>query len=176
MKETSLENSKQIKYLQSHGYYSISKDEYEINTELPDVTLTDKVNNNYRLKNFGVYNISSVNIPCFLVIYKHEHPTHRQKLDANNRIWDKQTGKLSQVIPNLHLNKSKVLIINMHDEDFSESELEIYCDFVKKNITFNEAEAKYVYDCVLLRKSLNDSSTNFNEEPRTCGGGVLDPI
>ncbi|GAB5398807.1 MAG: hypothetical protein Aureis2KO_03920 [Aureisphaera sp.] len=178
MKNFTFKEAMGLKGLVSHGTYSVSNDTFEINTEIPKLNLADGLGNTYSLQYFKSYDISSSGVSCILSIFKHNHPTHRSVLNSESLIWDKQKGKLSDIIPPMNLCTTKILVINMHDEDFEELQLEKYRGFVDEKVTFDGQTSMFNYGCTELQQYLGTGtgSGTYNEEPRTCGGGVLDPI
>jgi len=160
----------------SKGTYSIEKNSIEIATEIPMVELSDS-ENTYSLNFRDPYDISSENVPCLLAIYNHGHPTDRKKLTAENLDWDRQTLTLDSIFNQTSFPQDKILVITVHDEDFENWHIAIYRYFVQHHVAFDTSSQDYNYNIELLQEFIGGKPLNItiDEEPRTVGGGVLDP-
>ncbi|WP_299884323.1 hypothetical protein [uncultured Lacinutrix sp.] len=171
----SLETSAHKQLFYTRGSYSIEKNKIDIATEIPQITLTNS-GKDYRLELKQCYDISSESIPCFLAIYSHGHPTDRKKLAFENLDWNRDTLELDSIFKVASFTNEKILVITLHDEDFEDSNIEIYRFFVKHHVTFNSNSKEYECDMELLQKFVAGIPANIiEEEPRTVGGGVLHP-
>ena len=173
MKPSETSAHKQLFY--SKGTYSIEENNVEIATEMPQITLTDS-GNDYSLELKQCYDISSKNNPCLLALYSHGHPTDRRKLAFENLDWNRNTLQLDSIFKATDFSNEKILIITLHDEDFEDSNIEIYRFFVQQHVTFNSDSSEYECDMELLQKFVAGKPEDIiEEEPRTVGGGVLHP-
>jgi len=177
MNSLKLQKAQHVKSFYSFGTYSIEKDELVVNTEIPNITIEGEGDMIYRLELQACFDISSEEIPCLFLLFKHNHPTNREKLPSENIVWKENKRKLSDVFLSTDFPKSKILVITMHDEDFEEWHLGAYKLFIERHVTFDESSAKYNDNLKTLREFIDGalSKTNVNEEPRTVSGGVLDP-
>lgn len=175
MANSKASNHKQTFY--SRGTYNKEKNEIYLSTEIPMTSLSDS-QNTYGLSMGNCYDISSESTPCMLVIYNHGHPTHRDKLPPENLDWDRKTLLLNSVFQNREFNKEKILVITLHDEDFDEWHIAVYRFFVENHVSFDLAENDYFYDLEILEDFIAGKSTEIriDEEPRTVGGGTIDPV
>lgn len=173
---TNLKASAHKQTFYSRGTYSVEKNEIFLATEIPKILILEG-ENTYSLKLKNCYNISSSTIPCMLVVYSHGHPTNREKLPSENLDWDRKTLQLDSVFEHTEFPQEKILVITLHDEDFEESQIAIYRFFVNYHASFNQDANDYLYDLQLLQDFIAGKSTEIkiNEEPRTAGGGVIDP-
>lgn len=160
----------------STGTYSIKENTIDLATEIPNVELSYK-GNSHKLGLKHYYDISSDSIPCMLAIYSHGHPTDREKLPIKDLDWDKKTLKLDNVFKSSNFPQSKILVITLHDEDFEDEHKAIYRFFVKHHVIFDANSKTYDLDIKSLQEFINGKLKNYtsNEEPRTVGGGVIDP-
>ncbi len=160
----------------SKGTYSIEKNAIEIATKIPVVELSDS-ENTYSLNLRNTYDISSEDIPCLLAIYSHGHPTDRRKLTVGNLDWDRQTLFLDSVFNHTSFPQDKILVITVHDEDFKDWHIAIYRFFVQHHVSFDTLSKDYNYNIELLQQFIGGEPFDIiiEEEPRTVGGGVLDP-
>ena len=160
----------------SKGTYSIKKNTIDIATEIPQITLSDS-KNDYNLKLKKSFDISSKNIPCMFLIYSHGHPTDRRKLAFENLDWDRKSLPLDSVFKHTNFPQDKILVITLHDEDFEDCHIEIYRFFVQYHVIFNSESKEYECDMELLQKFVAGKLIDVVdlEEPRTIGGGVIDP-
>lgn len=159
------------------GTYCTQKNELKMHTDIPDVILSDS-ENEYNLKLKNCYDISTSSIPCILIVYSHGHPTDRTKLEAENTKWDENTRSLDAVFANTEFPLNKIFAITLHDEDFEEWNTEIYRFYVQHHVSFNADTNKYVYDLEILQHFIagKPMQIQVNEEPKTAGGGVIDPF
>jgi hypothetical protein len=177
MSSLKLQNAQHVKNFYSFGTYSIEKNELVINTEVPDVTITGEGGKLHSLELQSCFDISSNEIPCIFTLFKHNHPTNREKLPSKNTVWQVNKKKLSDVFLSTNFPKSKILVITMHDEDFEEWHLGAYRLFVERHVTFDESSNSYNDNIQALSEFIDGASSqkNVKEEPRTVSGGVLDP-
>jgi hypothetical protein len=177
MKESTLKSPEHVRTFYSTGNYSVKNNKIEMFTEIPDVNLIDEKGQTYYLSQKERYNISSENIPCLLCVYKHNHPTDRRKLISENMIWDKNQFSLEEVFSNFKFIIHKILVITVHDEDFEEWHKEVYKFFVQNHVSYNLKLEEYILNLKDLKEFINGSfkSVEFEEEPKTVAGGVLDP-
>ncbi|MDY8134681.1 hypothetical protein [Aquimarina sp. 2201CG5-10] len=176
-KKTSLETPEHKQTFYSRGTYCTKNNAIEIATEIPMVALSDS-GNEYSLKLRNCYDISSKDVPCMLTIYSHGHPTDRRKLATENLDWDRQTLDLDSVFDHTSFPNDKILVITVHDEGFEDWHKAIYRFFVQHHVSFNTSSKDYDYDIKLLQDFIAGKYINITEqeeEPRTVGGGVLDP-
>jgi hypothetical protein len=176
-KMTPLKTSEHKQTFYSRGTYCTKNNTIEIATEIPIIALSDS-GNEYSLKLGNCYDISSKDIPCMLAIYSHGHPTERRKLATENLDWDRQTRRLDSVFNHTRFSNDKILVITVHDEDFEDWHKAIYRFFVQHHVSFNASSKDYDYDIKLLQDFIAGKYVNITEqeeEPRTVGGGVLDP-
>ncbi|WP_025663183.1 hypothetical protein [Aquimarina megaterium] len=178
MKEmTPLKTSEHKQTFYSRGTYCTKNNAIEIATEIPIIDLSES-ENVYSLKLRNCYDISSKNISCMLTIYKHGHPTDRRKLATENLDWDRETLSLDSVFNHTRFPNNKILVITVHDEDFEDWHIHIYRFFVQHHVSFDTSLKDYDYNLKLLQDFIVGKSVNITEEeeePRTVGGGVLDP-
>ena len=160
------------------GHYSIENNKMELSTEVPSIRLSDNEENSYILKHINCFDISTETIPCILSVYAHGHPTHRSKLRFENMHWDKCELEFNKVFIEFEFSIHKILVITVHDEDFENWHTSIYKFFVQNYVTYDYKEDKYNLDINALQEFINGPhiDTKPNEEPRTVGGGVIDPI
>ncbi len=108
---------KQIFY--TRGTYSVAENTIDMVTEIPSIIIPGPENNhNPSLE--GYHDISSENIPCILFIYSPGHPTHREKLPAENLDWDRRKLNLDDIFKT-NLPQGKIFVITLHDEDFKDT-------------------------------------------------------
>lgn len=159
------------------GTYCIQNNELKMSTDIPEVTLTDS-GTEYNLKLQNCYDISTASIPCILVVYSHGHPTNRNKLEAESTKWDENIRPLNSVFKNTNFPIQRILAITLHDEDFEEWHTEIYRFYVEHHVSFNADTNKFVYDLEILQHFIAGKPIQIqvNEEPKTAGGGVIDPF
>ncbi|WP_430412133.1 hypothetical protein [Kordia sp.] len=160
------------------GHYSIEKNEIELSTEIPSIALLDNEENSYILKHEECFDISTERIPCMLSVYAHGHPTHRRKLRFENMRWDKSKLEFNKTFIDFQFSARKILVITVHDEDFEDWHASIYKFFVQNYVTYDDKQDKYNLDINILQEFINGPYVDIkpNEEPRTVGGGVIDPI
>jgi len=173
---TPLEASIHKQTFSSTGTYSIEQNSIELATEIPMVTLSHS-GKNHSLGLKGCIDISSKRVPCMLSIYAHGHPTDRRKLPAENLVWDKKSLSLNSIFDDTNFPENKILVISVHDEDFEDWHSHIYRFFVQHHVSFNGTLQEYDCDIKSLQEFINGKFIDFasEEEPRTVGGGVLDP-
>ncbi len=161
----------------TRGTYSTQNNEIKMYTDIPEVTLSES-GNDYNLKLKNCYDISTKTIPCILVVYSHGHPTDRSKLEADNTKWDENTLALDSVFENTEFPLKKIFAITLHDEDFDEWHTNIYRFYVQHHVSFNADTDKFIYDLEILQHFIAGKPIQIqvNEEPKTAGGGVIDPI
>jgi len=161
----------------TRGTYSTQNNEIKMYTDIPEVTLSES-GNDYTLKLKNCYDISTKTIPCILVVYSHGHPTDRSKLEAENTVWDENILPLNSVFENTEFPLKKIFVITLHDEDFQEWHTEIYRFYVQHHVSFNADTDKFIYDLEILQHFIAGKPIQIqvNEEPKTAGGGVIDPI
>lgn len=172
--------SKQPEHVQtffSKGTYSLKKNEFDLFTEIPSIELSNETGKKFKLEHNCCLNISTQKIPCILNIYCHNHPTNRRKLRANGMEWDKKTLKFSKVFTTFKFPLKKILVITVHDEDFEIWHTDVYRFFIQHHVSYDFKSEKFDLDLNVLQEFLNGSYVhiNVNEEPRTVGGGVLEP-
>lgn len=160
----------------STGTYSIESNEIKLETEIPAITLSD-ANKTYELKIKNCYDISNENIACMLVIYSHGHPSDRRKLQSESLITHKQVLTFNNIFKNSTLPSDKIFVITVHDEDFKEEYKTIYHFFAEYHVTFDDISESFERNLRPLKEFINGKfqELNSNEEPRTVGGGVIDP-
>ncbi|WP_299104347.1 hypothetical protein [uncultured Tenacibaculum sp.] len=129
------------------------------------------------MKHQKSYDISNDFIPCMLSVYKHGHPTHREKIIGDNLNWDRQTLTLDSIFNCTDFSCEKILVITVHDEDFEDWHINVYRFFVQHHVDFNTSTNEFECDIDLLQDFIGGKSdvSLIEEEPRTVGGGVLDP-
>ncbi len=169
--------SQHVQAFFSKGTYSIEKDTLEFFTEIPNVQLSHSDGKSFKLQHLDCHDISTKNVPCMLSIFYHGHPTHRSKLPQENLFWEKKEMKLSKVFNKKGFPLDKILVITIHDEDFEKWHTEMYRFFVQNHVAYDKVKGEYIYDLNALQEFINGSGrvVNENEEPRTAGGGVLEP-
>lgn len=178
MKKTLESISEHVHAFYTTGSYSIQNNIIDLYSELPDVVLEDSNGNGYKLELKYSKDISTNEIPCMLCIYQHGHPTNREMLIRDSFVWKNDQISISSVFLNTNFPLSKVLVITIHDEDFEEWHASVYKFFVQHYVNFNSATEAYEFDITMLTEFINGTATlpNGNEEPRTVGGGVLEPV
>ncbi|MBC8753926.1 hypothetical protein H2O64_04540 [Kordia sp. YSTF-M3] len=161
----------------TRGTYCTQNNEIKMRTDIPEITLSES-GNDYNLEFKDCYDISSENTPCILIVYSHGHPTDRNRLVAESSIWDENTRPLDSVFENTDFPQEKIFVITLHDEDFDEWHTDIYRFYTQHHVSFNADTKKYVYDLEILQHFIAGKSIHIqvNEEPKTAGGGVIDPI
>lgn len=161
----------------TRGTYCTQNNELKLYTNIPEVTLSDS-ENDYNLKLKNCYDVSTKTIPCMLLVYSHGHPTDRDKLEAENTKWDENIRPLDSVFKNTSFPQEKIFVITLHDEDFDEWHTNIYRFYMQHHVSFNADTNKYIYDLEILQHFIAGKSIQIqvNEEPKTAGGGVIDPI
>ncbi|WP_028890360.1 hypothetical protein [Tenacibaculum ovolyticum] len=176
-KNTFLENAKHKQTFHSKGTYCKKNNEIKIATEIPKISLSDS-EKTYSLSLKKHDDISSEFIPCMLAVYGHGHPTHRGKIGAGNLDWDRKRFPLSSIFKCTNFPCEKILVITVHDEDFEDWHIAIYRFFVQHHVSFNDDEKNFDYDIKILQDFIAGKSKEIiqQEEPRTVGGGVIDPI
>lgn len=162
---------------ETKGTYCKTHNELKINTELPEVPFQEE-GKEYVLELKNCYDISNNQIPCMLLVYSHGHPTDRSRLEAVNMNWDRKTLPLDSVFNHTDFPQEKIFVITLHDEDFEEWHTAIYKFYVQHHVLYDTDTKKYVYDLEILQHFIAGKPTNTieNEEPKTAGGGVIDPI
>lgn len=162
---------------ETRGTYCIQKNELKINTELPKAPFQEENEAyNWQLKN--CYNISNDKFPCMLLVYSHGHPTDRSRIEAINLDWDRKTLLLNEVFENTTFDGKKIFVITLHDEDFEDRNIEIYRFYAAHHVYFDSNKDEYVYDMDILQHFIAGKPIQIqvNEEPKTAGGGVIDPF
>lgn len=161
----------------SRGVYSITDNLISISTEIPTTKLVDDNLKTYSLLHKKCYNISTPSFTCILNVYAHGHPTSRERLVSENLQWDTQELNFTDVFKEGVAKTNKILVITVHDEDFEEWQKYVYRFFIQSYMSYDPTTETYEGDLKVLQDFLDgpyiDASTN--EEPRTVGGGVLDP-
>ena len=170
---------KKIQYKQtfySKGTYCLKNNQIKIATETPSIKLSDD-KNTYSLKLKKCYDISSKNIPCMLMVYAHGHPTHREKISTENLNWSDETFALDTVFDATEFPQEKILVITVHDEDFEKWHTKVYRFFVEYHVDFKTSTKNFDYNINILQDFIGGKPIEevIEEEPRTVGGGVLDP-
>lgn len=161
---------------ETNGTYCIAKNELNINTELPEVPFQE--DGKYTLKLKKCYDISNTQFPCMLIVYHHGHPENRSRLEAINMQWDRNTLPLDSVFKNSNFPQEKIFVITLHDEDFEEWQTTIYRFYAEHHVLFNTEKDAYMYDIDILQHFIAGKPIQMqvNEEPKTAGGGVIDPF
>lgn len=159
----------------TRGTYSVTENKIDMATEIPTITIPGP-ENNHNLSLESYHDISSENIPCMLVIYSHGHPTHREKLPAENLDWDRKALTLDEVFKT-NAPQGKIFVITLHDEDFEDWHIAIYRFFVQHHVSFDTTSNEYEYDLQILQNFVAGKPVEIivEEEPRTVNGGVIDP-
>lgn len=161
----------------TRGTYCTKDNKLMMRTDIPEVTLEHE-GNEYNLKLKDCYDISTASIPCILIVYSHGHPTNRNKLEAESTKWDEDTRTLDSVFENTEFPLKKIFAITLHDEDFEEWHKDIYRFYVQHHVSFNTDTNKYIYDLEILQHFIAGKPIQIqvDEEPKTAGGGVIDPL
>lgn len=177
MEKITPKSSEHVQTFSSTGTYSITKNSISLFTEIPKVELIDHGKNTYSLQHRGCYNISTPSITCMLNVYTHGHPTNREKLIPQIMEWDSQELTFTSVFEEGKSMTSKILVITVHDEDFEEWQKHVYRFFIQNHVSYDPIKEVYEIDIKVLQEFLNGTyiNTSAEEEPRTVGGGVLDP-
>ncbi|CAA0157811.1 hypothetical protein [Tenacibaculum maritimum] len=175
-KNNFLETAKHKQTFYSTGNYCKKNNEIRISTEIPLITIPD-TQEKYSLELKDCYDVSSEFIPCMLSVYKHGHPTYREKIVNESLNWDSQTLTLSSIFKCTDFSCEKILVITVHDEDFEDWHIDIYRFFVQHHVDFKTSNNEFECDMNLLQDFIGGKSVRalIEEEPRTIGGGVLDP-
>ncbi len=177
MEKITPQDSAHVRTFPSTGTYSISNNSISLFTEIPKIELVDTNEKTYTLAHKKCYDISTDKITCMLNVYTHGHPTSREKLVSENLQLDTQELNFTDVFKEAETKTNKILVITVHDEDFEEQDKHVYRFFVKSHVSYDPTTEIYDIDVKVLQEFLNGPyvDTSVQEEPRTVGGGVLDP-
>lgn len=177
MEKITPQNSEHVQTFCSTGTYSIINNSISLFTEIPKIQLKGIGDKVHALTHKCCYDISTSAITCMLNVYSHGHPTNRKKLVVENMHWDPQELVFTSIFKNGQSKTSKILVITVHDEDFQEWQKHVYRFFIQNHVSYDFKTETYDIDVKVLQEFLNGPYTNLlvNEEPRTVGGGVLDP-
>lgn len=177
MEKITPQNSEHVQAFCSTGTYSIINNSISLFTEIPKIELRGIGNKIHSLTHKCCHDISTAAITCLLNVYSHEHPTNREKLVSENMYWDPKELVFTSIFKNGESKTNKILVITVHDEDFQEWQKYVYRFFIQNHVSYDLKTETYDIDVKVLQEFLNGPYVDLlaNEEPRTVGGGVLDP-